>query len=339
MRKSVQVKNVIIGGGAPVSIQTMTNTLTTDVAATVAQIERCVLAGADMVRVSVPDKASAYALKEIIQNTSAPVIADIHYDYRIALAAIEAGAHKIRINPSNTPREGLKEIARAARERNIPVRVGVNAGSVAGEATAETLANLALDNVKLLEDCGFTAIVLAVKSSNVKKTVDAYRIIYKACDYPLHIGLTESGTVSYGMVKSSVATGSLLLDGIGDTVRVSLSAPPEEEVFAAKKILRAVGLQKNFVEIIACPTCARTMIEVEKIAEELERRSARMNKPLKVAVMGCAVNGIGESKGANFGVCGGRDKSLIFYKGEILKTVDNASVIGELLALMEGYDG
>jgi len=339
MKKTVKCGNIIIGGGSPVSVQTMTNTSTADVRATTAQIVRLHAMGADLVRVSVPDEASASAFDGIVKASPLPLIADIHFDYLLAIRAIEAGAAKIRLNPSNIGKKGLSEIVKAAKERGIPIRIGVNQGSVKGEITASGLASLAMDAAKELEDLGFFDIVLAVKSSDVRRTVDAYRELSARSDYPLHVGLTESGTPAYGAVKSSVAIGSLLMDGIGDTVRVSLSAEPETEVIAGIRILRACGLRKNFVEVIACPTCARTNIEVERIATVLEEKTAHLEKKLKIAVMGCIVNGIGESKGADFGVCGGKERSSIFKGKKIIKTVPNQMILDELLALAEVNDG
>lgn len=337
MKKAVKAGNIIIGGGAPVSVQTMTNTLTCDIEGTLAQINSLHIAGADLVRVSVPDTASAAAFKTIAARSPLPLIADIHFDYKLALAAIEGGAAKIRLNPSNICKKGLSEIVKAAKERSISIRIGVNQGSVQKEVSASGLAALALDNARNLEDLGFFDIVLAVKSSNVRRTVEAYRELDARSDYPLHIGLTESGTPEYGQIKSAVAIGSLLLDGIGDTVRVSLSAPPEAEVAAGIKILRAAGLRNDFVEVIACPTCARTEIDIVGIASALEDRTKGIRKRLKIAVMGCIVNGIGESKDADLGVCGGKDRSAIFKNKQIVATVSNDRIIEELTRLAEEY--
>jgi (E)-4-hydroxy-3-methylbut-2-enyl-diphosphate synthase len=339
MTKIVKIKHITIGGGAPVSIQTMTNTATTDIKATLSQIEAASLAGADIVRIAIPDSDSAKALVHIIKGTDMPIVADIHYDYRLALAAIDAGAHKIRINPSNIPHSGIREIARLALERKIPIRVGVNQGSLKGEVTPQILAMTALDNAKFLEDTGFSDIVLAVKSSNVLNTISSYRILHSKTDYPLHIGLTESGPAGYGTVKSAIAIGSLLLDNIGDTVRVSLSGDPIQEVILGRRILRAIGLDYNFAEIISCPTCARTILPVEDIAKELEMRTLAVRCPLKIAVMGCSVNGIGEAGNADFGVCGGHERSIIFKDGNKIGTVKNSDIIDELLKIMETLIG
>lgn len=335
MKRTVYVKNVPIGGEHPVTVQSMTNTLTTDTEATKEQVAQLYLAGADIVRVSVPDFDSIKTIKALSKG-DVPIIGDIHFDYKLALAAIENGVNKIRINPSNLTKKGILEVVRACKERNIPIRVGVNKGSVRNnDFSAKNLAALALDSAKLIEDAGYDNLVLAVKASDIKTTVEAYRILDKLCNYPLHIGLTEAGTKESGITKSSIAIGSLLLDGIGNTVRVSLTANPIEEVYAAKKILRAVGLEKDFVEIIACPTCARTCIEVERLADMLEQRVKDIKRPIKIAVMGCVVNGIGESKGARLGVAGGKHSSSIFLDGKIIKTVKNEFVVEEIMRLLE----
>ena len=339
MTKAVRIKDLYIGGGHPITIQSMTNTPTEDYEKTYAQIRELESVGCDIVRVSCPTEKSIETLKKLVKSVEIPIIADIHFDYKLALAAIDAGAHKIRINPSNTDKDGIKEVARVASERRIPIRVGVNAGSVKKETTPEMLASLAIDSAKILEDNGHTDIVLAVKSSNVKKTVDAYRALSKMTDYPLHIGLTESGTKNLGSIKSSIAIGSLLTDGIGDTLRVSLAGDPCKEVLLAKEILRATGIDKNYVEIIACPTCSRTCIPIEEIALKVEEAVKNLRKPLKIAVMGCVVNGIGESQGADFGVCGGQEKSAIFKDGRIIKYIKNDAIIDELMSLVEKYNG
>ena len=339
MKKDVLVKNVKIGEGAPVSVQSMTNTSTADVKATLAQIARLKDAGAEIVRVSVPDRAAAEALKTIVRETDVPIVADIHYDADLAIKSLEAGAHKLRLNPSNMPADRLKDVARALIERNVPVRVGVNEGSVKREVSAAELAALAVDSAKRLEDLGVENIVLAVKSSDVKKTVEAYRALDKLTDHPLHIGLTEAGTVRTGSVKSAIAVGSLLLDGIGDTMRISLAGDPVKEVEWGIRILRAAGVRKDFVEVIACPTCSRTTIDVHAYAERLEELTEKCRASLKVAVMGCAVNGIGESRGAEIGVCGGRERSLLFKDGVPFREVPNESVLAELEALIREKTG
>lgn len=334
MKKIINVGNVVLGAGKPV-IQSMTNTLTTDVESTVCQIEKLVKAGAELVRVSVPDERSAVAVKEIALRSGVPIIADIHYSAKPALIAIENGAKKIRINPGNMSKSDVSEVVRKCIEYDVPIRVGVNKGSLVGDKSPSALANKAIEYAKIIEDEGFDKIVLAVKSSDVRETVEAYRILDKLCDYPLHVGLTESGTERSGTLKSAVAIGALLLDGIGDTIRVSLATDPVKEVYAAKKILRAVGIDKNYVEVIACPTCARTKIDVSGFAERIETITANFSIPLKIAVMGCTVNGIGESKGADFGVAGGEGKSVLFKDGVILKTVDNEEIENEIIELIK----
>lgn len=334
MKKIINVGNVVLGAGKPV-IQSMTNTLTTDVESTVCQIEKLVKAGAELVRVSVPDERSAAAVKEIALRSGVPIIADIHYSAKPALIAIENGAKKIRINPGNMSKNDVSEVVRKCIEYDVPIRVGVNKGSLVGDKSPSALANKAIEYAKIIEDEGFDKIVLAVKSSDVRETVEAYRILDKLCDYPLHVGLTESGTERSGTLKSAVAIGALLLDGLGDTIRVSLATDPVKEVYAAKKILRAVGIDKNYVEVIACPTCARTKIDVSGLAERIETITANFSIPLKIAVMGCTVNGIGESKGADFGVAGGAGKSVLFKDGVILKTVDNEEIENEIIELIK----
>lgn len=337
MKKVVYVKDVAIGSGT-LKIQSMTNTPTCDIKATVAQISALNDAGADMVRIAIPDVESAKAVKEIIA-CGVPLIGDIHFNSKAALIAIENGIHKIRINPGNMSRACIKDIVSLAKERDIPIRVGVNKGSLKGDITPEGLAHLALDSARRIEDLDYDKLVLAVKTSDVLETVKAYRYLASECDYPLHIGLTESGTVNFGMIKSSIAIGSLLLDGIGDTVRVSLAGDPVREIYEAKRILRACGIDKNFVDIIACPTCARTNVKVEEIANKLEELTKDIEKPLKIAVMGCVVNGIGESKGASFGIAGGKDKSALFVKGKLIEEIENDKIFDKLMQLVRDTDG
>ncbi len=335
IKKSVFVKDIQIGGGAPVSVQSMTNTDTENIAETLNCVNRLHDAGAELVRISVPSVKAAEALKEIIRLSPVPIIADVHFDPKLALLSIDAGVHKLRLNPSNIPKTALKDIARAAKERHIPIRVGVNEGSVKADCTPQKLAELCVDTAKALEDAGTDELVLAVKSSDVKKTVLAYRELDKISDYPLHIGLTEAGTENFGSVKSAIAVGALLVDGIGDTLRISLAGDPVKEVSWGIKILRAAGVRKDYIEVIACPTCARTNIDVHAYAEKVEEMTTKYNKPLKIAVMGCAVNGIGESRGAQIGVCGGKERSLLFKDGKPFKEVDNSDVLAELLRLTE----
>ncbi|NLL56119.1 MAG: flavodoxin-dependent (E)-4-hydroxy-3-methylbut-2-enyl-diphosphate synthase [Clostridiales bacterium] len=336
MKKVVYVKNVAIGSGK-IKLQSMTNTQTSDVKATLSQILALKKAGADMVRVSIPDLDSAMAIKELIK-CGVPIIGDIHYSHKAALVAIENGIDKIRINPGNMSPESIKQVVLACKERNIPIRVGINKGSVKGKPTPKELAMLALDNAKLIEDIGYDNLVLAVKSSNVEETVRSYRCLANMCNYPLHIGLTEAGTANTGIIKSAIAIGSLILGGIGDTVRVSLAGDPVREIYAAKKILRACGIDKNYVEVIACPTCARTSIEVEEIASRLEELTKDIEKPIKIAVMGCVVNGIGESKDASFGIAGGKTKSALFVKGKLVEEIENEKIFDKLMELVKNCD-
>lgn len=332
MKKIVYVKDVAIGSGK-IKIQSMTNMPTFDADATIGQILRLKNAGADMVRIAIPDIQSAKAVKKIV-SCGVPIIGDIHFNHKAALIAIENGIHKIRINPGNMSTASIREVVLAAKEHNIPIRVGVNKGSVKENIAPEGLAHLALDSAKLIEDIGYDKLVLAVKTSDVLATVQAYRVLASLCSYPLHIGLTEAGTAKFGMIKSAIAVGSLLLDGIGDTVRVSLADDPVKEIYAAKQILRACGIDKNFVDVIACPTCARTNINVGEIAQKLEELTKNIEKPLKVAVMGCVVNGIGESKDASFGIAGGKEKSALFIKGKMIEEISNDQIFDKLMQLV-----
>lgn len=334
MKKLVNVGGVIIGGDKIV-IQSMTNTLTADVDATVKQINALADVGADLVRVSVPDVESAFAIKNIVKKSKVPLIGDIHFSAKPAIIAIENGIKKIRVNPYNMSNSDIREVVKKCIEYDVPIRVGVNKGSSKNATTPKKLAESAVECAKRIEDLGFNKLVLAVKSSNVRETVEAYKELSKITDYPLHIGLTEAGTKESGSIKSAIAIGSLLLDGIGDTIRVSLATDPIEEIYMAKKILRAVGIDKDYAEVIACPTCARTNINVEELATRVEKLTMGIDKKLKVAVMGCVVNGIGESKDADIGVAGGKDKSVIFVKGEPVTTVSNDQVEEVLMRMIK----
>lgn len=339
--RKIHVGNVPIGGAAPVSVQSMTNSDTRNAGATVSQIKNLVSAGCDIVRVAVPDLKAVEKLPEIIQRSRIPIIADIHFDYRLALGAIRAGIHGIRINPGNIGSEkSVKAVAEAAGEKGIPIRVGSNSGSLpkglfqskikAGlkhdEALAESLVSSALEQCRILEKYGFKDIKVSLKASSVPVTVMAYRKFAKLADYPLHLGITEAGTLFRGAVKSSIGIGALLLDGIGDTIRVSLTADPVEEVKTGIMILESVGLRHSGPEIVSCPTCGRTEIDlfglVEKIENEVEkiRASGKKLRIKKIAVMGCVVNGPGEAKDADLGIAGGRGKTAIFAKGKLLGT-------------------
>jgi len=349
MKKTVKCGNIVIGGNEPVSIQSMTNTKTTDVQGSLAQIRALEEAGCQIVRLAVPDMDAAAAFKEIKAKANVPLVADIHFDHRLAIAAIEAGADKVRINPGNIgSEENVKKVIDAAKARRIPIRVGVNSGSLEkdivardGGVTAAGLAESALRNVAILEKYDFDDIVISLKSSDVKMNYDAYKIVHAKSNYPLHIGVTEAGTPSRGKIKSAAGIGALLLEGIGDTLRVSLTANPVEEVHFAKELLAALGMRKEGIEIVSCPTCGRTEVDLEKIAGAVERRAAELNAKgahdLKIAVMGCAVNGPGEAKGADIGVACGKGKGLLFMNGEIVKSVKEEDIADELMKMAEEY--
>ena len=345
MTKEIIIKDVKIGNGNTIAVQSMTNTKTGDVDATVAQINALKNAGCDIVRFTVNDEAAASAVKSIVDRTDVPLVADIHFDYRMAIKAIESGIHKIRINPGNIgAEENIKAVVDAAKLHNIPIRIGVNSGSIQTDLlkkygnTAKALYESAVCNVKLLEKFGFNDIVISAKASDVKRTIEVYRLLSEL-SYPLHIGVTEAGIGEDALVKSSVALGSLLADGIGDTIRVSMTGDPVQEVYAAKKILRAVGLDKDYVEIVACPTCGRTAFDMTSIVKELKERTKDINKSLKIAVMGCVVNGPGEAKECNFGIAGGPEKSALFINGEVVGTVENDRIVETLMRLTEEYVG
>ncbi len=334
MKREVRVKNISIGGGAAVSIQSMTNTDTANVPATVAQINALKEIGCDIVRIAVSSEEEVNASKRIIEQTDIPLVADIQFDYRLAIACADAGYSKIRFNPGNIGgKQKVRELVAACKARKVPIRIGVNGGSLEKEITekygnsAQGLAESALRHVNILEECGFEDIVISVKSSDVKTMAEANRILDKKCSYPLHIGVTESGAYEDGLVKSSVGIGSLLLDGIGDTVRVSLSGDPLQEVVAAKRILRAVGIDKNFCEVVSCPTCSRCKYDMMSVVDKVRDLTKHVKKRMKIAVMGCVVNGPGEAKDADLGVAGGKDKAVIFKKGEIVATVKNEEII------------
>ena len=341
--KIIKIGNRIIGGGNPVLIQSMTNTRTDDIKATVNQIQRLTEAGCEIVRCTVPDETSAKALKEIKKEISIPLVADIHFDYRMAILAMENGADKIRINPGNIgSHDRIKAVVDCAKERNIPIRVGVNSGSLEkeilakyGSPTPEAMAESAMYHASLLEKFDFNNIVISIKSSNVQNTVAAYETVASMCDYPLHLGVTEAGTKHMGIIKSAAGIGSLLAHGIGDTIRVSLTDEPVEEIKAGIDILKALNLRKNCVEIVSCPTCGRTRINMIEIADRVTELLSDCNKPLKVAVMGCAVNGPGEAREADIGIAGGDGCGLIFKKGEIIRKVSEDKLVEELMNEIE----
>lgn len=335
MTKVVKIGDRVIGGGNPILIQSMTNTKTEDVAATVAQIQALTAAGCDIIRCAVPTMEAAEALTEIKKQVSIPVVADIHFDYRLALAAIEHGADKIRINPGNIgSTERVRAVVDAAKERGIPIRVGVNSGSLEKDlvekyhgVTAEGIVESALDKVHLIEDMGCDNLVISIKSSDVMMCVKAHELIATQTDHPLHVGITESGTIISGNIKSSIGLGLILHQGIGDTIRVSLTGDPLEEIKSAKLILRTLGLRKGGVEVVSCPTCGRTRIDLIGLANQVENMVADIPLDIKVAVMGCVVNGPGEAKEADIGIAGGIGEGLLIKNGEVYKNVPE----GELL--------
>ena len=340
MSKQILVGGVPVGGGAPVSIQSMCSTKTHDVGATVEQILRLEEAGCEIIRVAVPDMAAARAVGAIKSRIHIPLVTDIHFDYKLALECAAQGADKIRINPGNIGGEDrVKAVADACRAGKIPIRIGVNGGSLEpelrkkyGGVTAEALVESAMGHVALLNKFDFDDICISVKCSSVPLTMAAYRLLHERCEYPLHLGVTEAGTPSMGIIKSAMGIGGLLCLGIGDTLRVTLTADPVEEVYAAKKILRAAGLRQDGPNLIACPTCGRTNIDLIPMAEEVERRLMGCTKPITVAVMGCAVNGPGEAAFADVGIAGGKGEGLLFRRGEILRKVPQEQLVDALMA-------
>lgn len=337
------VGGVPIGGGAPVVVQSMTNTPTHDVAATVAQIHQLEQAGCDIVRVAVPDMAAAKAIGAIKEQISIPLVVDIHFDYRLALESIAAGCDKVRINPGNIGDESrVKAVADACRNKGIPIRIGVNGGSLEksilakyGGFTPEGLVESALNQVAMLNRFDFNDICLSLKCSHVRETVAAYRMVAERTDLPLHLGVTEAGTMRMGTLKSAIGIGGLLAMGIGDTLRVTLAASPLEEIPVALDILRAVGLRKDGPELIACPTCGRTRIDLLSMANEVEERLKSVTKPITVAVMGCVVNGPGEASAADVGIAGGTGEGILFLKGKTVKKVPQEQLVDELFMLID----
>lgn len=341
--KKIKVGDIYIGGESKIAIQSMTNTDTRDAKATINQILRLEEAGCDIVRCAVPDMEAAEAIKEIVKGIHIPLVADIHFDYRLALKAIENGVSKLRINPGNIgSTERVKIVAEAAKANNIPIRIGVNSGSLEkellkqyGRVCPEALVQSALNHVKILEDVSFEDIIISIKSSNVIQMIESYKLISEKVKYPLHIGVTEAGTIWRGTIKSSVGIGALLSQGIGDTVRVSLTGDVVEEVKVGKEILKSLGYINEGVQFVSCPTCGRTQINLIKIAEEVENKIGNLNKNIKVAVMGCVVNGPGEAREADIGIAGGNGEGLIFKKGEIFKKVKEEDLVEELLKEIE----
>jgi len=341
--RKVYAGNLAIGGDAPISIQSMLSVPAKDLAGNRAQAVKLEQVGCEILRFACPTKEDAALVTALKQVTSLPLVADIHFDYRIALACIEAGVDKIRINPGNIPsKEGIRRVAQACLERKIPIRIGVNSGSVSkeilaryGGPTAEALCASAMENLRLLEEENFHDIVISIKSSRVDTMVEAYRLMSSKVDYPLHLGVTEAGTLYHGIIKNAMGMGSLLLDGIGDTIRVSLTADPVEEIRAAKAILQDLGLRSFGPKITSCPTCGRTQINLIGLTERVEEALADCKKDIHVAVMGCAVNGPGEAREADVGVAGGKGEGLLFVHGEIVKKVSEEAIIPELLDLIE----
>ena len=343
MSKQIKVGAVPVGGGAPIAIQSMCNTKTADAAATVAQIHALEAAGCEIVRVAVPDMAAADTVGAIRRAIGIPLVADIHFDYKLALRCVEQGVDKIRINPGNIgSHDRVRAVADACREHGIPIRIGVNGGSLEndllekyGGVTAEALVESAMGHVHLLQACHFDDICLSVKCSSVPVNMKAYQMLSERTDYPLHLGVTEAGTPGMGIIKSAIGIGGLLCQGVGDTIRVSLTADPVEEIYAAKRILAAAGIRRMGPNLIACPTCGRTGYDMIPIAEEVERRLQGCTKPITVAVMGCVVNGPGEARAADVGIAGGQGEGLVFRRGEILYKVPQERLVDALMEEIE----
>jgi len=341
--KPVYIGKVRVGGGAPVSVQSMTNTDTRNITATISQINELAACGCEIIRVAVPDREAAEALPFILKGIDIPLIADIHFDYRLALAAIRAGVDGLRINPGNIGgRERVKEVVAAAQDRELPIRIGVNAGSLEkdllerdGRVTAAAMVESAMRHISMLEEFNFTSIKVSLKASDIPLMLEAYRLLAGLTDYPFHIGVTEAGTVRYGTIKSAVGIGILLNEGIGDTIRVSLTGDPRHEVRVGYDILKSLGIRRRGAEIISCPTCGRTQIDLVKIAGEVEEKLQYLDKPIKVAVMGCVVNGPGEAREADIGIAGGKGAGIIFRKGKVIKKVVEEKLVEELLKEIE----
>lgn len=342
--KTVTLGNLKIGSGNKVTVQSMTNTKTSDIEATVNQIKRLEEAGCEIVRSSVPDIESAEAIKSIVKQINIPLVADIHFDHRLALKAIENGVEGLRINPGNIGgEEKVREVIKKAKERNIKIRIGVNGGSLEKEIVAEygkgadAMVQSALSHIKILEDLDFYNTVVSLKSSDIFKTIEAYEKFAKITDYPLHLGITESGTITKGTIKSAIGIGHLLLNGIGDTIRVSLTAEPVEEVYVAKNILSSLELERDGIKIISCPTCARTQINLIELAQRIELKTKDIKKPITVAIMGCAVNGPGEASDADIGIAGGNKEAILFKKGKVVKKFKEEDIEAVLLKEIEDY--
>jgi len=341
--RAVRAGSLVIGGGARISVQSMLNCRVDDIPANVAQANALAAAGCDIVRIAVPDKQAAHTIAALKEQCTIPVVADIHFDHRLALESLAAGADKIRLNPGNIGGQAhVREVAAACAQRGVPIRIGVNGGSLEkellekhGTATAQAMAESALNHARLLEQCDFHDIVISVKSSHVQRTVQAYQLLAEQCDYPLHIGLTEAGTVKMGLVKSNIAIGALLLQGIGDTIRVSLTADPVEEIAAARDILHALGQGSGRPNIVSCPTCGRCKIDLISLANQAEERLAGCTKDITVAIMGCVVNGPGEAREADVGLAGGDGCYALFARGEVLRRVDECDALNALMEEIE----
>ena len=346
-RKSKKIKcgNIYIGGDAPISIQSMTNTKTSDILKTVAQIRELEIAGAEIVRLAIPDEESAMAISEIKKKINIPLVADIHFDYKLAILAMENGIDKLRLNPGNIGSiDRISKVVKVALEKEIPIRIGVNSGSLEkdilkkyGRVTADGLYESAIRHIRILEDLGFYDILISIKASNIEMTLEAFEKLALEVDYPFHIGITEAGTMLKGTVKSSIGIGALLLRGIGDTIRVSLTADPVKEIPVCKSILSVLSLRAFGVNLVSCPTCGRTQTKLIELAETLEKALENVNKDITVAVMGCAVNGPGEAREADFGVACGKESGLIFKKGEIIKKVHENEIVEVLLSMINEY--
>ncbi|MCX7779310.1 MAG: flavodoxin-dependent (E)-4-hydroxy-3-methylbut-2-enyl-diphosphate synthase [Negativicutes bacterium] len=342
--RKIYIGGVAVGGDAPVSVQSMTNTRTADIPATISQIERLAAAGCDIVRVAIPDMEAAAAIEVIKENSRLPVVADIHFDYRLALAVMERGVDALRLNPGNIgDGENVSKVVTQAKKRRIPIRIGVNAGSLdkrllhlhGGKVTPEAMVASALEHIALLEKHDFYDIKVSLKAHDVPLTLKAYRLMSEAVDYPLHIGITEAGTVRSGIIKSAVGIGALLAAGIGDTIRVSLTGDPVEEVRTANEILKSLNLRQYGPTLVSCPTCGRTGINLVDLAHQVEDKLATIQKPITVAVMGCVVNGPGEAREADIGIAGGKGQGVLFRKGKIIRTVPEDQLLSELIKEIE----
>lgn len=340
--KKVRVGNIFIGGDAPIAVQSMTNTDTRDAKATVEQIKRLEDAGCDIVRVAIPDMQAAEAIKDIKRQINIPLVCDIHFDYRLALECLKNGVDKVRINPGNIGDiDRVRQVVTAAKEREVPIRIGVNSGSLEKPlldkygVSAYAMVQSALGHIKILENLDYNDIIVSLKASNVPLTIEAYKEFSKVSDYPLHVGVTEAGTVWAGTIKSAVGIGSILSRGIGDTLRVSLTGDPVEEIGVGINILKSLGIRQEGIDFVSCPTCGRTQVDLITIANEVEKKLSQIDKPLKVAVMGCAVNGPGEAREADIGIAGGKGEVLLFKKGEIIRKIPEERAIEELLGEIE----